>query len=137
MRRVGDPAIVRVQGPIRLDDRAEPEPDLALLRPRPDYYASGHPRPQDVLLIVGVAETSLACDRPVKLLRYAQAGIPEVWLLILADPSDPRRGQATVWTSIASHRPTASAMRCYVREERLALQALPDLSFLMAEVLGA
>src|SRR5438034_4903729 len=46
--RCGERAIVRVQGPIRLGKRSEPEPDLALLRPRPDYYAHEHPRPSDV-----------------------------------------------------------------------------------------
>src|SRR4051794_17446086 len=48
-RRVGDLAIVSVQNPIRLAD-SEPEPDVALLQPREDFYASGKPRPADVLL---------------------------------------------------------------------------------------
>src|SRR5262245_37141744 len=57
--RVAGRAIVRVQNPIRLSQRSEPQPDLALLRPRADFYATGHPGPQDVLLVVEVADTSV------------------------------------------------------------------------------
>ena len=49
---VGDSAVVSVQGPVRLEDRSEPQPDLMLLRKRVDFYASAHPGPQDVLLLV-------------------------------------------------------------------------------------
>jgi Uma2 family endonuclease len=58
---------------------------LALLRPRQDYYRNGHPGPADVLLLVEVADSSLAYDREVKLPRYARAAIPEIWLVDLAD----------------------------------------------------
>lgn len=77
-------AIVAVQNPVWLNDHTEPLPDLALLRPRPDYYRNGHPTPGDVLLIIEVADSSLSYDRDVKLPRYALAGIPEVWLVDLA-----------------------------------------------------
>jgi len=72
--------IVRVQGPVRLDDDNEPEPDVVLLRRRDDYYATGHPGPDDVLLLIEVADSTLEFDRNVKLRLYAQAGIPEVWI---------------------------------------------------------
>src|SRR4051794_31647009 len=81
----GSVAIVSVQDPIHLDDYNEPQPDLALLRPRADYYASGHPQPADVLLVVEVADTSLTYDWGVKVLLYAQAGIPEAWVVDLAN----------------------------------------------------
>lgn len=55
--------IVRAQNPVRLSDFSEPQPDLALLRRRDDFYASAHPRPDDVLLLVEVADTSLSYDR--------------------------------------------------------------------------
>jgi Uma2 family endonuclease len=74
-------AQVRTQGSIRLSRHSEPEPDLALLKPRPDFYRHDMARPEDVLLIVEVADSSLASDRDVKLPLYARAGIPEVWLL--------------------------------------------------------
>jgi len=78
-------ALVGVQDPIRLSEDSEPQPDLVLLRPRADFYAEDHPGPEDVLLLVEVAEASLAYDREVKLPLYAQAGIPEVWLVHLAE----------------------------------------------------
>ncbi|NBC17495.1 MAG: Uma2 family endonuclease [Bacteroidetes bacterium] len=80
---VGRKAIVAVQNPVWLDDYTEPLPDIALLRPRADYYRNGHPSPDDVLLLIEVADTSLAYDRDVKLPRYARAGIPEAWLVDL------------------------------------------------------
>jgi Uma2 family endonuclease len=82
-REIGDDGIVRVQSPIRLSDLTEPEPDLALLKPREDFYAGGHPAPEDVLLIVEVSETSVEYDTNVKLPLYASAGIPETWLVNL------------------------------------------------------
>jgi Uma2 family endonuclease len=80
-RQVADRAIVSVQDPIQLTDYSEPQPDLAVLRAREDFYAQAHPMPADVLLVVEVAETSLEYDREEKLPRYAQVLIPEVWLI--------------------------------------------------------
>jgi Uma2 family endonuclease len=82
-RALGERAIVQVQNPLRLSQRSEPQPDLCLLRPRPDYYAGAHPGPGDALLVVEVADTSLEFDRDVKLPLYARAGVPEVWLVDL------------------------------------------------------
>ena len=62
---------------------SEPEPDLALVQPRKDLYAERHPHPQDVLLIVEVADTTLLTDRNVKIPLYARFGIPESWLVNL------------------------------------------------------
>jgi len=66
-RRAGGRALVSVQDPIRLGEHSEPQPDLALLKPREDFYAAAHPGPEDVLLVIEVAETSLEYDREVKL----------------------------------------------------------------------
>ena len=86
VRAVGDDAIVRVQNPIRLEaQNSEPEPDISLLRPKRDYYASAHPTPADVLLVVEVADSSLSYDRNVKIPLYAEAGIPEVWIMALEE----------------------------------------------------
>lgn len=81
---MGNVAIVSVQDPIRLDDYSEPEPDIALLRRRDDFYAGAHPSPADVLLVVEVADSSVEYDRSVKVPLYARAGIAEVWLIDLA-----------------------------------------------------
>lgn len=80
-RHIADAAILSVQDPIQLTDYTEPQPDLAVLRVREDFYAHAHPLPADVLLVVEVAETSLEYDREEKVPRYAQAQIPEVWLI--------------------------------------------------------
>lgn len=84
-RNLGGRALVGVQDPIRVGNRSEPQPDLTLLRPRADDYAGGHPGPEDVLLVVEVADTSQAYDRDVKIPFYASAGIPEAWLADIAE----------------------------------------------------
>lgn len=80
-RQVKDAAIVRVQSPVRLGQHSEPQPDVSLLQPRDDFYAGGHPEPEDVLLLIEVADSSLSYDRDLKLPLYARAGIGEVWLV--------------------------------------------------------
>jgi Uma2 family endonuclease len=101
--QVAEDAVVWVQNPIRVSDRSEPQPDLALLRFRTDFYASGKPGPADVQLVVEVAETSLEYDRDRKGRLYSPAGLPEYWLvdltanevLVLTDPgSDGYRTSA-------------------------------------------
>lgn len=82
--RLQGQAIVLVQTPVRLGDFSEPEPDLALLRPRTDIYRDAHPGPVDVLLLIEVARSSLSYDRLVKLPLYARSGIAEVWIVDLA-----------------------------------------------------
>ncbi len=79
--QAGDEAVVQVQGPVRLGDRSEPQPDLALLRRTP-HYATALPGPLDVLVVIEVADTSLARDR-AKAALYAGAGIPECWIVDL------------------------------------------------------
>jgi Uma2 family endonuclease len=85
-REVGHVAQVGVQSPIRLSDFSEPQPDIALLNPRNDFYANAHPTPADVLLIIEVSETSVEYDRGIKLPLYARAEIPQV--LIVNIPGD-------------------------------------------------
>ena len=84
-KMVGDSMLLGVQDPIALDAYSEPEPDLVLLRPRADFYAAAHPAAGDVLLVIEVADTSASYDRAVKVPLYAQAGIPEVWLIDLQE----------------------------------------------------
>jgi Uma2 family endonuclease len=124
----GDAAVVSVQNPVRLDDQSEPQPDLALLRPRADFYATGHPRPADVLLIVEVAETSGDYDRQVKLPLYARSGIPEAWLV------DLQRDTVT------SHRgPTADGYRTVQtlrRGEQVAPLAFSERALTVTAILG-
>jgi Uma2 family endonuclease len=83
LRPVEATAIVRVEDPILLNDDTEPQPDIAVVRFKANLYADAHPRPEDVLLLIEVAETSLEEDRDIKLPRYAASSIPEVWLVNL------------------------------------------------------
>lgn len=83
-RLVGDLAIVSIQNPVVFPD-SEPEPDVALLRPREDFYESGKPRPQDTLLLIEVSDTTLDYDREVKASLYAEAGITDYWIVNLVD----------------------------------------------------
>ena len=72
--------IIRVQNPMRLDTYNEPLPDITLLAPRPDFYVTHHPGPEEVLLALEVADTSLPYDRDVKIPTYAARGIHESWI---------------------------------------------------------
>jgi Uma2 family endonuclease len=77
-------AILALQNPIHLPD-SEPEPDLAVLHPRTDFYAGGHPQPAQVFLLVEVSDSSLDRDRDRKAPLYAENGIPEYWIVNLDD----------------------------------------------------
>lgn len=80
-------AIVRIQNPVVLSEYSEPEPDVALVSLSETRYLEQHPGPDEVLLLIEVADTSLEKDRNVKVPLYACAGIPEVWLVNLIDKS--------------------------------------------------
>ncbi len=80
-RAVEDAAVVRVQNPVRLGPHDEPEPDLAVVTQPAAKYRTRHPEPADILLVIEVADSSLALDRDLKLRRYADCGIPEAWLV--------------------------------------------------------
>ena len=89
--------IIGVQDPVRLNDFSEPQPDLSLLRWRDDDYREAHPTPADVLLVIEVADTTVAADRKVKVPLYARAGIAEAWLVNIPERqveiySDPAEG---------------------------------------------
>lgn len=76
-------AIVAVQSPVTLGEQSEPQPDLAILKFREDYYRDALPGPGDVHLLIEVADTTTAYDRGIKVALYARHGIPEVWLVDL------------------------------------------------------
>lgn len=81
MLQVTGRAVVGIQDPIQLNDYTEPQPDITVLRYRQDRYANAHPTSEDVLLVIEVADSSMEYDRDEKVPRYAQAMIPEVWLM--------------------------------------------------------
>lgn len=127
-QRVADRAIVWVQNPIVIGRYWEPQPDVCLLRPRDDFYATAHPGPADVLLVIEVADTSAEEDRQRKLPEYARAGIPEAWLVDFSRDA------------IERHRDPAAdgygAVSMFRRVDALVPLALPTVSIAAAEVLG-
>jgi Uma2 family endonuclease len=78
---VGDLGVVSIQNPVTLPPDSELQPDVAILKPGADTAASTVPRPDDVLLLIEVADTTLAYDRNTKLRLYAKAGVTEAWIV--------------------------------------------------------
>ena len=126
--RLSGRALVSIQSPIRLSSGSEPEPDIVLLRPRPDFFGGGKPGPDDVLLLIEVADTTLAYDRDVKLLFYAESGIREVWIV------DLNAAQVLVY-----RRPRGLAYEQALIVERdgtLSPLAFPDVALPVGDLLG-
>ena len=121
-------AIVRVQSPVRLSEVSEPQPDLALLRPRGDYYEGGHPGPGDVLLVVEVADTRPEYDREVKVPLYGRHEVREAWLVDLS------AGRVEVYRGPGPRG--YKERRVLGRGEAVAPLAVPDLEVRVEEVLG-
>jgi Uma2 family endonuclease len=125
---VADTALIHVQSPIVLSDRSEPQPDLILLRPRPDYYLSRHPRAQDVLLLIEVSDSTVQFDRKTKVPLYARHGIPEVWLVV-----GPKRRHIEVYRDLKPER-GGYQTRLQLREGALAPVLLPQAEIRLDEV---
>jgi Uma2 family endonuclease len=122
---VGDRAVVWAQGSVRVTFDSVPEPDLALLRPR-SYRTSAPRREEILLLVVEVAESSLRYDRTEKLRLYAEAGIPEYWVV----------GVEEEWIEVY-RSPEGGAYRERRRAgrgEQIAPLAFPDVSIPVAAV---
>jgi Uma2 family endonuclease len=103
---LGGAALVWVQNPVRLSDLSEPEPDVALLQPKSDDYASAHPGPADTLLIVEVSDTTVGFDRGIKAPLYAVSGIREYWLVDIAAETIEvyREPGAAGYRDVTTHR---------------------------------
>jgi len=118
---------IRIQNPIHLDDGSEPQPDVALLRRRPEGYAAAHPTPADVLLVIEVVDSSLDFDRSVKAQVYGRAGIPETWVRNLPEDCIERFTEPGP-EGYAHHT-------VHRRGETLAPVSLPDLELPVDELL--
>jgi Uma2 family endonuclease len=126
VRAVGEEAIVRVQGSVRLSSLSMPQPDILLLKPRSDFYRSRRAAAADALLIVEVSDSTLAFDRDVKVPLYARHGIPEVWIVDLRhdrlhfyrSPADGEYRDET-WTPTPGLTPVAALPQVSVDLSRL------------------
>ena len=127
IRAVNGRAVPWVQNPVQLGDGSEPQPDVALLRPRADAYLTALPRAGDVLLAVEVADTSLPYDRSVKAPLHARHGVPETWIV------DVMAGEPEV-----CRKPTRdgyAAVGRVVRDATLAVPALADAVIAVRDIL--
>lgn len=75
--------IIRVQSPININKRSEPEPDITILKKRKDRYSTSHPKPEDIILIIEVADATFEYDSTTKASLYASGNIQEYWLIDL------------------------------------------------------
>lgn len=121
-------AIVRVQSPITLGDYSEPQPDLTLLKRRADFYASGHPTPADVLIVIEVSDSTVEKDHRAKIPAYAQAGIPEAWLIDLVE--DRIEVHSNPYNNVYQE------VRIIQRGQKVISNTLPQLKLKADEVLG-
>jgi Uma2 family endonuclease len=121
-------AELRIQDVLHLREEDDPQPDAALYRPRSDDYEEEHPTAADALLVVEVADTSLLYDRTVKMERYAEAGVPEYWIV------DLRRNVV-----IVSRNPLAGQfmdVREYGPGERWRSAALGNAEVVVDDIVG-
>lgn len=125
---LGKRAFVSVQLPVIMSERSEPEPDITILDKRDDFYASGIPRAPDVLAIVEVADSSLGVDSGKKLKIYAEAGVPEYWIV------DVKRGAVLVHREPNDGR--YDSVRTHRRGDRLSFAALANETFTVDELIG-
>ncbi|MGE0128820.1 MAG: Uma2 family endonuclease [Blastocatellales bacterium] len=121
-------AMVGVQDPVHLNEFSEPEPDITLLKRRPDFYAQGHPLPEDILIAIEVSDTSVEKDRDLKIPAYARAGIPEAWLVDLLNDrievhTQPEQG-------------VYQGVRIVLRGHKVVSRAIPQLKLKADDILG-
>lgn len=126
--RLHGAAIVRIRSSVTLGEYGEPEPDLTLLRFRADFYAESDETPEDVLLIVEVADSSESYDRRIKGPLYARFGIADYWLV------DLNRDHVTVYRDPTQDGYASS--RVFRRGESISPLAFPDLTVPIEDILG-
>ena len=125
--RLAGKAYVSIQNPIRLGGHTEPQPDLVVARGS-DAYADRHPEPDDILLVIEVADSSLRYDRLEKIPRYGRAGVPETWLV------DIEAGAVTVYTEPGPNGYARQQVRR--RGDELTAASVPELGFPVDDVFG-
>ncbi len=119
--------IISIQDPIIADNFSEPEPDVAILKYRDDFYGDEHPHGKNALLVIEIADTSIAHDRKVKLPIYAESGVPECWLIDVN-----KKEVYTYWQPIRN----AYKFSELVRENELVKAHYFDLAIPMQQILG-
>lgn len=126
---VGKSAIVSVQQPVRLSQLSEPQPDLAVLRARKDFYSKTHPTAVDVLLLIEVSDSSVRYDRQIKLPLYARHGLHEFWLVDASkrELSIFRSPQDGIYTEVSATKAPGETTAALLQQARIDLTGLFDL----------
>lgn len=112
-------ADIRIQEPVHLNDYSEPEPDIALVQIDERDYYDRHPISSEVFLVVEVADSTLSFDLGIKAGSYAQAGIPDYWVIDIK-----------LWQVIVHRQPRAGGYQSktvVMAGTQLALLAFPDI----------
>ena len=117
-----------VQNPVELDNYSEPEPDVVLLEPKADFYASGHPQSQDVFLIVEVADSRIKFDGEIKVVLYGENNVVEVWLVDINEQCLEvyRQPIGSIYQEVQKLKPG----------EILSVQRFSDINIQVDEILG-
>jgi Uma2 family endonuclease len=126
--RLGDAVVVAIQNPVWLDEFSEPLPDVALLKPRADFYTDSHPAVGETLLLIEVSDSTENYDRKIKGPLYAEMGIPEYWQL------DVKKDVLVVHTQPADGQ--YQSITTFKRGQTIRLQKLPAIAFSIDEILG-
>jgi Uma2 family endonuclease len=121
-----DDVVVTGQSTFQIGERGGPEPDVVVLRA--DTPQNQRPSPAHTLLIIEVADTSLAYDRYTKAPLYARAGVPEYWIVDL----NGERIEVYREPSPAGYR----TVRFVLRGESLSPAFAPDLTIEVDAILG-
>lgn len=129
-RLLGDRVSIRVQLPLTIPGYDEPEPDVDVCRFREDEYALAHPTPSDALIVIEVSDSTLGYDAGEKLRIYAEAGIPEAWVVDLT-----RGGDAIYRHSDPDSGKYRTVVR-FGRGEEIASTIFPNLALSVDSVLG-
>ena len=126
-RLLGERTQISVQNPIAIPDWSEPNPDVALLVPRADYYANAHPAARNIQVLIEVADTSLDYDTQIKTPLYAQASVREVWVIDLTNErvAVHTRPQAGEYTRV----------RTYGHQDSFTSQRFSGVEFLVKDLL--
>jgi len=125
---LGQQVIVAAQNPIVLNNNSEPQPDVALLKRRDDFYQTAHPQAEDIFLVIEVADSTVMYDREEKIPLYAAANIIEVWLV------DINQKIVEVY-----QQPTTAGyqvMEKFSQGGSLSILAFPDVNIAVNKILG-
>ena len=126
--RLAQTVTVGIQDSVRLNNTSEPQPDISLLQRRSDFYRTQQPQPENVFLLIEVSDTTIKYDREIKVPLYAENNIVEVWLVNLNE------------TCLEVYRqPKGNGyenVQTFKKGETVTIQAFPNVSFNVDEILG-